>query len=186
VELAAAGAGTARALAQTTPRAAILIGSFGLYPGRTAYEPGRVLVPTTVRALDSAVLAGRAAFAPPMPATVISHEGVSDALAEAATPAALRGALATTFAITTEDALAAELARATDCVGENLEALAVFAACESHGVPVSAVLGCTNQVGAEGRAQWRAHHGLAAETTTATLLAWLARGAPSLPPRVGK
>src|SRR5690349_10167861 len=53
----AAGSGTARALAALRPRAAVLVGSYGLYPDHGAFEPGQLLIPSCVRAVDGAALA---------------------------------------------------------------------------------------------------------------------------------
>ena len=82
--------------------------------------------------------------------------------------------LATTLGITTEDALARELGLRSGCEGENLEALAVAHACALARVPFGAVLGCTNQVGSQGRVQWAHHRALAARASAELVLGWLA------------
>ncbi|MFI5307438.1 MAG: hypothetical protein ACHQ53_08810 [Polyangiales bacterium] len=170
-----AGAGAMRALLQWRPEQAILLGSYGIYPGRGELVPGRLLVPTELCALDASVLAGHAAFPEPMPTSVVTDAGLQTALCALCSDA-LSGALGTTLAITTDDALAAELGQRSGCAGENLEALAVGLACKSAGVPFAAVLGCTNEVGARGRRQWREHHALAAQTSTACVVRWLLGG----------
>jgi nucleoside phosphorylase len=182
VGLPLAGAGAMRALLQTRARAAVLVGSCGLYADRAVLEPGQVLIPTNVRAVDAATLAGQAAFPAPMP-NVLEPDPALTAGLVAAGRDTLRGALATTLAITTDDALAARLARESSCLAENLEALAVALACRAAGVAFTAVLGVTNQVGASGREQWRKHHARAAQTTFERVVAWLQSGAAGLPPR---
>jgi nucleoside phosphorylase len=177
----AAGAGSALALARHTPRAAILIGSYGLYPGHGSFEPGQLLIPSRVCAADSAVLAGRTAFPQAMATERSPHPALSQALAGAHAGAIRGGALATTLGITTDDALAGELAHGSGCEGENLEALAVLLACEGANVPCAILLGCTNLVGSEGRKQWLAHRAEAARATAEHVKTWLVAGAPGLP-----
>ncbi len=182
VGLHAAGAGAARAAIEHAPRAAVLIGSYGLYPGHGDLHATRLLVPARVCAVDAAERTGKAAFPSAMTVEVTADAALSEGLVASA-EATERGALATTLAITTDDALAEELAARSGCRGENLEALAVALACDAAGVPFAAVLACTNQVGARGRAQWVTNRSAAAAATVQLVLAWLARGAPGLPPR---
>jgi nucleoside phosphorylase len=179
VGMAEAGGGTARVLATNRPRALLLVGSCGVYPGKQL-ATGQLFVPTRVLGLDSAVLAGRAAFPEPMTVVVEPHATLSHALASAHVGIS-RGALGVTFGITTDDALARELAQASGSDAENLEALAVGLACQTARVAFGAVLGCTNEVGSQGRKQWQEHHALAARMTSELVLSWIARGAPGLP-----
>jgi len=176
VGMTAAGAGTANALHEHHPAAAMLLGSYGVYPGCGELEPGRLLVPTEVRAVDAAVLRAEAAFPEPMPVTVATSAELRDALVRSADGAPLQAALATTLAITTSDALATELGARSGCVGENLEALAVGLACRAANIPFACVMACTNRVGSEGRSQWRQHHALAAQTSCACVVRWLGAG----------
>jgi len=62
-----------------------------------------------------------------------------------------------TLSITTDDEEAARLEKQSGAHVENLEAFAVARACELAGVPFTAVLGVTNTVGKNGRAEWRAN-----------------------------
>ena len=185
VGLTVAGAGAMRRLLEDQPRHAIILGSFGRYPDGDALIPGQLLIPTTFRLIDTAVLEGHAAFPAPMPVTALPDGAFSDALVHGSDDL-LRGAVATTLAITQDDALAHKLGARSNCIAENLEAMAIGVACSAVGVTWTALLGCTNTVGAHGRAQWAANHPLAAGTTSAHLLAWLAAGAPGLPPSAPK
>ena len=178
VGLAAAGAGAARALALHPCRGAVLVGSFGAYPGSCA-RIASLLAPSETRLIDEALLSARAAAPSAMPARARADEALRAGLV-AVTPDALDGVLATTAFITTDDALALALG-GSGCVGENLEAVAVGLACEAATVPWAALLACTNDVGARGRAQWLAEHARAAALTSAAVLRWLDRGAPGLP-----
>jgi futalosine hydrolase len=174
-----AGAGAMHALCTRRPRAALLVGSCGVYPGRAVFSPGQLVIPSRIAALDAAVLAGHAAFPAPMPAAIELDRAMRAQLAHAArrgepAPAPLEGPLATTLAITTDDALAARLGSGGDCLAENLEALPVALACHSQHVPFAALLGVTNAVGSQGREQWREHHAVAAQTTAGCITRWLA------------
>lgn len=177
VGLLAAGVGAVQALTENACGAALLLGSYGYYPG-CGGEVLETMVPTAARLLDGALLTGRAA----LPDLVTQR-------AEFDTPltAGLRqscenvGAcdVATTLAITTDDTLAGRLAQA-GLRGENLEALAVATACAVRGVRLACLLGATNQVGSAGRKQWLQHHHAVAERTAAHVLDFLACGAPGL------
>jgi nucleoside phosphorylase len=131
--------------------------------------------------LDSAVLQNRAAFPAPMPTSLEPDAALGRALASAGEHV-MRGTLATTLGITTDDALARALTQSSGCAAENLEAFAVGLACQTLGVAFGAVLGCTNEVGAQGRRQWAEHRTLAARTSAELILEWLAAGAHGLPP----
>ena len=181
VGLAAAGSGTARRLVEHAPRTAVLVGSYGLYPGGSALVPGRVFVPARLFAVDGAERAGRAAFPAAMPAAFEPDAALCEGLASTV-PHVERDALATTLGITIDDSLAHELGTRSGCHGENLEALAVALACHGAGVAFAAVLGCTNTVGSQGRAQWLEHRATAARATAELVLEWIARGAPGAPP----
>jgi nucleoside phosphorylase len=131
-----------------------------------------------VELLDVAELAGEAAFPQPMPRAIDTAARLSDALARCGHDA-LRGTLATTLGISTSDKLAARLSD-SGCVAENLEAISVALACREGGVPFAAVLGVTNRVGSQGRAQWAQHRALAASMTADLVLQWLDAGVPGI------
>lgn len=175
VGLAAAGAGAAAAIAAYAPAAVVLLGSYGAYPNGAAYEPGTLLVPDALCLIDEAVLSGRAAMPEVMASEVIPDAALGASLA-ATLPGVLRGRVANTLAITTDDTLARWLAARSGCAGENLEAAAVALACARTATPFAAVLACTNQVGSEGREQWRRQCGRAAEASAALVLDWLRHG----------
>jgi nucleoside phosphorylase len=140
------------------------------------------LIPDEVKLVDAAESSGQAAFPGPMPSRARVHRGLAAGLRRAAQDP-LRGALATTLGITTSNALARRIERASGCHAENLEALAVALACQSERVAFAALLLITNVVGSRGRAQWVEQHTAAADRGAAIVLDWIARGAPGLPPR---
>ncbi|MDD9942941.1 MAG: hypothetical protein OXU20_18010 [Myxococcales bacterium] len=155
VGLAAAGAGTARALERHRPTQVLLIGSAGVYPGH-AWAIGTAVAATAVHLVDGCVAQGQAAFPDPMLATPPVD---SELLHRLKYLTGTDGAgVANTLSITTDDRLAAALADAGPWELENLEAFAVALACQQAHVPFSALLGITNEVGSKGRQQWLTHH----------------------------
>jgi futalosine hydrolase len=158
VGLVEASIGTTRLLAPGAgappPEAVVLIGTCGALPG-SGLGPGDVVSVARARLVDVAVLAGRADLPPPMPAVA-----EADGLLRARLAPRAQGVTAlATLGITTDDALAAELA--PHGAIEHLEVFAVARACAAAGVPWCAVLGVANPVGAAGRAAWRANHVMA-------------------------
>jgi nucleoside phosphorylase len=179
VGLPAAAAGTMRHVRDTRARAVLLLGSCGLYPRRAEFRPLLPVVPTRVRMVDSSVLAGKAAFPAPMQLMCTPEPKLSDALAQS-DPSVLRGEVATTLGITTDDTLARSLGRKSGCCAENLEAYSVALACAVRDLPFCSVLVATNAVGSEGREQWRKYQRKAAERGARVVLEWLERGARGL------
>ena len=155
VGLAAAGAGTAQALARHRPAGVLLVGSAGVYPGHSP-PIGGVIATSAVHLVDSAVVAGQAAFPAPMEATPPIDGALLSRLI--ALPDVTRASAATTLAITTDDDLATTLASGGPWEVENLEAFAVALACQRAGVAFAALLGITNVVGSSGRRQWLDNH----------------------------
>jgi futalosine hydrolase len=144
------------------PDAVVLIGTCGALPG-SGLGSGDVVSVARARLVDTSVLAGRADLPPPMPAVEEADGRLLARLAPRVGSLASRGAHAvtalTTLGITTDDAMAAELA--PHGAIEHLEVFAVARACAVAGVPWCAVLGVANPVGAAGRAAWRANHVMA-------------------------
>jgi nucleoside phosphorylase len=172
-----------RHLRDARARAAVLLGSCGLYPRKQqVVQPLELLVPERIALLDPLVLLEKSAFPAPMQTRLDTDATLSHALA-AIVPGTRRGQLATTLSITTDDALAARIGRGTDSVAENLEAFAVAQACAQLSVPFAAVLSVTNAVGSQGREQWSKHRRKAADVSARVLLDWIDRGARGLPAR---
>ena len=180
VGLPAAAAGTMRHVRDARPRAVILLGSCGLYPRRGEWQPLQPVIPKMIHLVDATVLADKAAFPAPMQLRLETDDELGDGLAQSE-PGALRGPVATTLGITTDDSLAGRLGRKSRCCAENLEAFAVALACASRDLPFASVLVTTNLVGSAGREQWQKHQRKAAERGARLLLDWLAHGARGLP-----
>jgi nucleoside phosphorylase len=185
IGVAAAGAGAAAHIGQLRPRAVLLVGTCGAYlPAGLGIDD--VVLARRVHLVSVSVTEGRGIFPAPMPVSIEAHAGLGQALATAS-PARLRAVdVATTLAITTDDALAGRMAVAHDCQVEHLEAFAVAEACALLAVPFAAVLGVANQVGTAAHEQWRMHHRSAGAAAVSSVAAWLAAGAPGLPARVAR
>ena len=180
VGLPASASGTTRALQDLTPRAVILLGSCGLYPRRIDFRALTPVIATGVRLIDASALSDQAAFPAPMQLLCEPDRSLSEGLAQADT-SSLRGEIATTLAITTDDALAQLLGSKSGCAAENLEAYSVALACAAQDVPFACLLVTTNAVGSQGRQQWQTHQRSAAEKAAEQLLSWIERGAKGLP-----
>ena len=178
VGLVEAAAGAARALASQKPRVVVLVGSYGLFPDRDGALLELAAL-SRVRLIDSQVLAGCAALPEPMASDRVLDASLARGLATCV--ACVPGVtMATTLAITTDDRLAVQLSRAVDCRGENLEAFSIAQACHAVNVPMAALLGATNWVGSNGRAQWREHHAAVADKTARAIVQWISSEASGL------
>jgi nucleoside phosphorylase len=176
-------AGAAMQLAELRPRAVVAIGTCGAYasdgpPGASegtspALAVGDVIVARRVQLTDASVVSGVAQFPEPMSVAIDADPALADALERAG---ARRANLATTLAITVDDATAARIARAAGVQVEHLEAFGVAAACAARGVPFGAVLGVANIVGARARDEWRMHHRRAAAAAAEVVLRWIQAG----------
>jgi futalosine hydrolase len=175
-----ASAGTALQVAELRPRAVVAVGTCGVYPNASSpalYRIEDVVTARRVRLASPCVAAGSAQLPAPMTVVAEAHPLLREGLERAgARPADV----ATTLAITVDDAAAAQTAAASAADVEHLEAFGVAAACAAQGVPFAAALGIANSVGAGARAEWRAHHEAAAAAAIAIVLRWLG-AAPVLP-----
>jgi nucleoside phosphorylase len=174
IGLVASAAGATAALQDLAPRAVILVGTCGAYAGR-GIGVGDVVVGRRVCLASTGVVEGRAAFPDPM----LVDADLAGPLSDALTRDGASGAdVATTLAITTDDALAARLADHTRCDVEHLEAFAVATACGARGVPLAVVLGVANVVGSGARVEWQENHRAAGDAAGAHVARWLELGAP--------
>lgn len=181
VGMAVSGAGTANRLHQLRPRAVVLLGSCGIYPCPTEYRPLDRVVVRSCHLFDPSAAAGKAAFPDPMQTALDTHAPMSAGLLAAAGTRGHHAPVATTLAITTDDAVARAVQPATGFEGENLELFPIAIACRAADVPFAAVLGVTNMVGSTGRVDWRQFHRDAAIDTAEVFLNWVMAGAAGLP-----
>ena len=157
------------------PTAALLLGTCGTFGASVAV--GSVITGASARLVDAAVTERTSALPPSMPALAAFDPALHDALASAGAKSVQ---IANTVGITTDDALAATLARASDADVEHLEAFAFARACAASGVPCGVVLGVANVVGASGRAEWVANHVSASDQAADVALGALPAIAESL------
>jgi nucleoside phosphorylase len=187
IGLVSAATGTAARLAMSQPRAVVLVGTCGSYPG-TQLAIGDVIVGRSILLVEPAVVDGEAAFPEPMSGKVEAHAAMSAAIGASGGRSLDIG---TTLAVTTSDALAKRLGRdgrdgrdGTVSV-EHLEAFAVATACAARSIPFAVVLGVANAVGSMGREQWRANHAEAGRKAGSFVARWIQAGAAGVPHKAG-
>jgi futalosine hydrolase len=176
VGLAAAAAGASARVAELAPRAVVLVGSCGAYPtaSPTALAIAEVAIGRRLYLADLATIDGLAQSPPPMALAMEADARLSDAIAAGARGSVRAGAtVATTLAITVDDAAASRIAAKTAADVEHLETHGVAAACAAHGVPFAVVLGVANAVGSRGRAEWLANHVRAERAACERVAAWI-------------
>lgn len=171
-----ATAGAMFELGRCAPRAVVLVGTCGAYRGR-GLSIDQVVVGRTVHLVSAAVASRAGAFPAAMPVVVEPSPELSRALAGGAIREV---SVATTLAITTDDAVAATLSESVDADVEHLEAFGVAAACARQGIAYGVVLGIANIVGSTAREEWRAHHEAVGKAAVAVVAEWMAIGAPGL------
>ena len=160
-----------RILASRKPARVVFLGTCGAFRG-IRLAVGDVVVGTDVRMGDSAVVRGQAEWVGEVgDVRRMDDAGVGDLMASGAKPARI----VTTLAITTDDALAETLADHLGADVEHLEASAVVASAASFGIPCAVLLGVANEVGGEGRDQWRQNHVRASAEAGRVLLNSLAK-----------
>ena len=161
-------AGVARSIARLGPSTVVLLGTCGAAPS-SGLRIGDVVVGTSVRLVDPAVVEERAAMPYASEAVPLDPSMIAALVAAGAREATI----VNTLGITTDDVLAVKLAALGQV--EHLEAYGVARACQTApGAPVrcAVVLGIANVVGASGRDEWRANH--VAASARAAEIAWAA------------
>jgi futalosine hydrolase len=157
-----------RLLAGGLPRAVIVCGVGGAYPG-SSLEPGDVACATTETYGDLGAE---------------SPEGFLDMTALGFPigpltldlfPCQTRVAFVTCATCTGTDARAAELVRRTGGAVESMEGAAIVHVARKMGVPVGEIRGISNIAGRRDRASWRLDE--AAANARAALVAWIESGA---------
>ena len=176
IGLAASARGAALALRSFEPRAAVFVGTCGAYRGHRV-AIGDVVVGGRICLVSTAAAEARAAFPAPMRTEIDGTGPLSEALGANASRIV---AIATTLAITTDDALAARASHHRGCDVEHLEAFAFAEACVEAKVPFAVVLGVANVVGSTARDEWLENHRSAGHAAGALVARWLERGAPGI------
>jgi futalosine hydrolase len=170
IGLPAAAAAAAIQIRTLWPSAVVAIGTCGAYPG-SGLAIGDVVVARRLHLVDPCALRGESEYPDPMPVASESDGTMTGSIRRAvAIPLA---DVATTLAITVDDALAAAVARRTGAAVEHLEAYGIAVACALSGVPFGAVLGVANGVGSRARSEWRLHHRDVEHAVASVLSRWL-------------
>jgi futalosine hydrolase len=164
-----ASVGATVRIGEEKPQAVVLVGTCGTYPG-AGLAVGDVVVARRVRLVDAAVVHGTAQFPDPMS---IGCESDPSLRAGVASGGAVLADVATTLAVTVDDAVAQRIAAASGAQVEHLEAHGVATAAAQWGVPFVAVLGVANTVGSRAREEWRQNHRAAADAAVRRVVAWL-------------
>jgi nucleoside phosphorylase len=165
-----AAIGTSSVVSELRPEVVVAIGTCGAFPSR-------VRAGTTRQTKVDVVVASEALLVDV--ASVMEKTAVPEAVASRVRTTETFGAkrelgiVATTLGVTTDDEAAAAIARATKARAEHMEAFAIARACESLGVRCGIVLGVANEVGANGRAEWRQNHVEASARAAAFVATWL-------------
>jgi len=180
VGCAAAAAGTAKRVFLLQPRAVVHLGTCGIYPALTGYQPFDVLLPTEIALVDHAVDSSRAAFPDPMSTRIQPASPMRSGIAASA-PRTKAAPLATPLAETRDDELARFVPVRHGHHAENLEAFGVAQACQLARVPFATVCGVTHVVGPQGPADWRRFQRDASLAAAEAILAWIYGGAAGVP-----
>lgn len=178
VGLAAATASAAKRIFLLQPRAVILLGTCGIYPGIAGYQPLDVLVPNRLVAFDHACDAGLATFPNTMTTEITPTPAMAAGLAGQRAHVV---AVGSPPAVTTSDDTAAALPARHRCDAEHVEAFGVATACALARIPFGAVLAVTHLVGSTAKQDFAKHHRDATLTAAEVLLTWLHGGAAGLP-----
>jgi futalosine hydrolase len=171
VGLAAAAVGTTRCLQVWRPRAVVVVGTCGAYPGR-GLVVGDVVRARRICLVSTAAIDGRAG----LPSLIATERLADPHLSSRFAALGVREAdVATTLAVTTDGALAERIEQQRGCDVEHLEAFSVASACAAYEIPCAVVLAVANRVGATGRDEWMANHRAVEARAAATVLGWLDR-----------
>lgn len=178
--MASAGPATARGILAVNPRAVILIGSCGVYPGLPQYRPHDILVSTRLSLISHAVQARRSQWPGPMVTTAECNPLLAAGLASVG-GRIFQAPLGCTLAQTVDDNVAASVHPGTGCEAENLEAFSVAMACKAADIPFTSVLGVSNIVGSTGAHDWAQFQRAAVNRAAEVIVTWVQRGAQGLP-----
>jgi nucleoside phosphorylase len=172
-----ATAGTTQRLLHLRPRAVVLIGTCGVYPGAQP-RVGEAVVPRRVLLVDPLEVERRGAMPEPMGRSLECNPMIALGLGAGRPPSC---DVANTLGVTTDDLLAQKIGSSIGCALENLEAFGIANACALQRVSFACVLGVSNRVGSAGREEWRSHHRNAAQAACDVVSRWLIAGAVGLP-----
>lgn len=182
VGMGVAGGSAAKRIFQLEPRAVVLVGTCGVYPGIPDYRPYDIILGSKFQLVDQAEIAGLASFPDPMQTELPANAPLTAGLAAHA-PRGRVVPLGSPLAPTRDDAMAAAVPQRTGCHAETLEAFSIAHACLLGQVPFAAVLGVTHVAGSTAMTDFRQFERQASIAAAEVILRWLHHGAQGLPHR---
>lgn len=175
-----AGPSAMRRIVQLEPRAVVLVGTCGVYPGLPDYHPHDIVIAQKVKLVDHGVLAGLAAFPEPLQ-TETNVSGPLTAGLAAAAPRARVVPVGSPLAATRDDKLAAVIAQQTSAHVESLEAFSIAHACQIAQIPFAAVFSVSHVSGSTALTDWPRFERQASLDAAEVVTRWLTSGAQGLP-----
>lgn len=180
VGMGVAGASAAKRVFQLRPRAVVLLGTCGVYPGLAGCQPHDVVVANGLALLDGGVTESRCAWPAPMQTEAPTHGPISTGLAGAGSRVH-HVRVGSPLAQTRSESLATLFCSKAGCGAESLEAFAVAHACHLADVPFAAALGVTHVAGPKSEEDYRRYAKESAEAAAEVLFNWVHNGAVGLP-----
>ena len=181
VGMGVAGAWTAKRLVQLLPRAVVLVGTAGIYPGQPGFQPLDVVVAEELCLLDHAALSGQTAYPTPMQTQLTTPAAMMTGLFGNQASRVHRVKIASPLADTRAAELAANVPSQLGCAAESLEAFAVAQACQLMSVPCAVVLGVSHVLGEQAETDWQRYHRDASRAAATVVLNWVHAGATGMP-----
>lgn len=182
VGMAVAGPSAMRRIVQLEPRAVVMLGTCGVYPGLPDYHPHDIVIAQKVRLFDHGVLAGLASFPEPVQTEMHVNGPLTAGLAAAA-PRARVVPVGSSLAATRDDGLARVIAQQTSAHVESLEAFALAHACQIAQIPFAAVFAVSHVCGSTAQTDWPRFERQASLDAAEVVIRWLKSGAQGLPLR---
>jgi nucleoside phosphorylase len=183
VGMGVAGAWTAKRLVQLAPRAVVLVGTTGIYPGVPGFQPLDVVVAEELKLLDHAALGGHAAYPTPMQTQLSAPSAMTAGLLGDQRGRIHRVKIASPLADTRDTGFATAVPARLGCAAESLEAFAVAQACQLMDVPFGVALGISHVLGEHAETDWQRYQRDASRASATAVLNWIHAGAPGMPHR---
>ncbi|MCB9662237.1 MAG: hypothetical protein R3B40_20520 [Polyangiales bacterium] len=181
VGMGVAGAWTAKRLVQLGPRAVVLVGTAGIYPGQPGFQPLDVVVAEELRLLDHAVRGGHAVYPTPMQTQIEAPSAMTAGLLGNQRTRVHRVKLACPLSDTRDPEFASSVPGQLGCAAESLEAFAVAQACQLMNVPFGVALGVSHVLGQHAETDWQRYHRDASRAAATAVLNWVHAGAAGMP-----
>ncbi len=171
VGLVSAAMGMTHALHHYAPHNVVLVGTCGAYPSRSLHI-GNLTVAERFQLTDYALLERYAELAAPVHPHVGSDPHLVASLIASQEKLTAVDAT-TTMGITTSNLLAKQLSTRSQCDVENMEGYAAAWVCQQHHIPFAALLAVSNNVGAQGRDEWKTHREQCKTLASTAIKRWL-------------